>query len=222
MLTHDTPRVLELGEVNAFVLAPNTALFRGAAVGDNGSGFARPLVAGDKFLGFCESYACNLPPSPAVPAAQGGDALVNVLASGRAQLKVAGLKATSVGAPVFALDENSFSLSGFPNSSIGTVHRVLGDGTAIVAFGHCALVLPTSHKLLLAGSHKTQGGGGMEKIPLPGLLTTDLVQVNIAVIGKTPSKVQCATPTLGSLHVTFDVDPGTDHVLHYVIYRAVS
>src|SRR5579862_2829690 len=122
MLTRDTPRVWELGEVNAWPLAPNTSIFQGAAVGDNGSGLARPLQAGDKFLGFCEAFTSNLPPSPAVPAAQGSEAGARVLTSGLVELEVAGVKATSFGAPVYASDDNTFTASGPPNSFLGTVH----------------------------------------------------------------------------------------------------
>jgi hypothetical protein len=222
MLTKEIPRVLDLGEVNTFVLAASTTIFRGAAVGDNGLGFARPLIAGDTFLGFCESTATNLPSSPGVPAAQGGNGKVKVLCSGRMQLMVAGLKSARVQAPVYAVDDNNFTLTAGVNSFLGAVHRVVDDTTAIVAFGHLASASQALHKVLLAGSYKTVGGGVMEKIPLPGLLTTDFVQVTPVSLGKNPCKLLYATPVLGSLHLSFDADPGTDHVLHYVIYRAVA
>lgn len=222
MLTRDTPRVWELGEVNAWPLAPNTTIFQGAAVGDNGSGLARPLQAGDKFLGFCEAFVSNLPPSPAVPAAQGNQAAVRVLTSGLVELEVSGINATSFGAPVYASDDNSFTLNGPPNSFIGTVHRPLLTGKTIVAFGHYVRTRLPSHTLVFAGSHKTTGGNAMEKIALPGLLASDLAHVQLTAVGKKPSVIQSATTTAGSLHITFDNDPSTDHVLAYGVYRALT
>ena len=222
MLTHDNPRVWALGEVNSFVLAPNTTLFRGAAVGDNGSGLARPLQAGDQFLGFCEAFVSNLPPSPAVPAAQGGDDRVRVLTSGRVQLEVAGVKVGSLGATVYAVDDDNFTLSGCPNSPFGTVYRVVREGIAVVAFGHQSAPRLPSHSVVAAGTHKTTGGHALEKIALPGLRVTDMVHVSLASPGKTPRTVQHSIALLNSLQVTFNDDPGADHVVQYVVYRALG
>lgn len=222
MLTQESPRVWELGNVNSFVLAPNTTVFRGAAVGDSGNGFARPLNAGDRFLGFCEATVSSLPPSPAVPAVQGGNSRVRVLANGLVQLPVAGLKATAFGATVYAVDDDSFTLSGCPNSPLGTVYRVVSEGIAIVAFGHQAAPTLPSHTVVLAGHHKTTGGSALEKVALPGLKTTDMVHVGLSAVGKTPRTVQYSVATGNSLHVNFDADPGNDHVLHYVVYRALA
>lgn len=224
MLTRDTPRVWELGEVNAWSLATNTTLFQGAAVGDNGSGLARPLQAGDKFLGFCEAFVSTLPSSPSLGlrAAQEENVQVRVLTSGIVELDVAGVKATSFGMPVYASDDNSFTLSGPPNSFIGTVHRPLLNGKTIVAFGHHVRAGVPSHTLVFAGNHKTIGGNVMEKVALPGLLGSDVVCTQLNAVGKNPCGIKTATATANSLHVTFDNDPGTDHVFAYVIYRALT
>lgn len=222
MLSKDTPRVWELGNVNQFPLAGSATIFQGAAVGDNGLGFARSLVAGDKFLGFSESYVSALSPSSGLPGALEGDTSVRVLSNGFVQLSVTGLKATSLHSPVYASDDSSFTLSGGLNSPLGSVDRVLDNGTAIVAFGGCVATFAASHRLLFAGSHKTAGGAVMEKIALPGLLVSDIAQVTVVALGKTPCLIKAAMPTAGSLHVTFDNDPSSDHALHYIIYRAVA
>lgn len=222
MLTRDTPRVWELGEVNAWPLAPQTTIFQGAAVGDNGSGLARPLQAGDKFLGFCEAFVSNLPPSPAVPAAQGDNSCARLLTSGLVELDVTGVKATSFGVPIYASDDNTFTLNGPPNSFIGTVHRPLLNGKTIVAFGHHVRSGVASHTVVFAGSHKTTGGNVMEKVALSGLLPSDVVTTQLNGIGKTPCTIKLATATANSLHVTFDNDPSTDHVVAYLVHRTVT
>lgn len=221
MLTRDTHRVWELGEVSAWPLAPNTSLFQGAAVGDNGSGFARPLQAGDPFLGFCEAFVSNLSPSPVVPAAQGSEACARVLTSGLVEIEVAGVKASSFGAPVYASDDNTFSLNGL-SSFIGTVHRPLLSGKTMVAFGHRMRSGVAPYVVVFAGSHKTTGGNALEKVALPGLSVSDVVQVQLTAVGKKPCVIQMAASAANSLHVTFDNDPATDHVVAYVVYRAVT
>ena len=210
MLSKNTARIWELGQVTALSVATGFVLLQGAAVGDNGEGQARPLQAGDRFLGFCEETAC----SDAVTWAR-------VLSSGLVELEVAGLKPSSLQALVYASDDSSFTLSGFPNSPIGTVHRITEKGTAIVAFGCSAVPALSLYRLISAGSHTTTGGSSLEKIPLPGLLASDGVQANLAILGKTPVSLLCATAGVNKLQLTFSADPGKDHVLHYQVMRTV-
>jgi hypothetical protein len=210
MLSKNTPRIWELGNVNEFLLTSDALIYQGAAVGDNGAGRARPLQAGDKFLGFAEKEASTREGAPSV----------RVLSSGLVQLFIVGLKPTSVYGLVYATDDASFGLT--QGSLIGTVYRVLSNGEAIVAFGQSAYPPLAPYRLLLAGQHKTTGGHATEKIPLPGLLPNDIVQVMVAGSGKTPCTVQSATPGTGSLQVVFSGDPTTDHLLHYVVYRSMT
>lgn len=132
----EVPRSYELGEVNELPLAPMTRIALGAAVGDNSSGCARELVAGDKFLGFCESAACNIPYEGSDH--QRIDTHVRLLSAGRVQLAVKGLKSSSLGATVYASEADSFTLTAASNSPMGTVYRVVNNEQAIVAFGYYA------------------------------------------------------------------------------------
>jgi hypothetical protein len=222
MLTRDVARVWELGNVTAWPLAPQSALFQGSAVGDNGSGCARPLQAGDKFLGFCEAFTTNLPLSPDVPAPQEEATFVRILSSGIVELDVAGVKATAFGLPVYASDDASFTLSGPPNSFVGTVHRVLLSGKTLVAFGHQVRACVASHTIVFAGSHKTTGGNVLEKMALPGLLASDVVHVQLSNVGKKPCMLQAAAAALNSVQLTFDNDPGNDTVFSYVVTRSLN
>ena len=209
MLSKHTPRVWELGQATALRVAAGSILFQGAAIGDNGEGQARSLQAGDCFLGFSEDTACS-------------DAItwVRVLTSGSVELEVAGLKASSLQAVVYASDDSNFTLSGFPNSPIGRVHRITESGTAIVAFGCSTAPQLSPYQLITAGSHTTSGGSPTEKIPLAGLLASDLMHTSIAVLGKTPVSLLCSTAGVNKLQLTFSSDPGKDHVVQYFIFRA--
>lgn len=220
MLSKHTPRIWELGRVTALPVAADSTLYQGAAVGDNGEGQARPLQAGDRFLGFCEDVTFNVAHLPQSTETD-KTAWVRVLTSGLVELEVAGLKASSLQAVVTAIDDSSFSLSGFPNSPIGRVHRITESGSAIVAFGSSAAPLLSPYRLITAGSHTTTGGSPIEKIPLQGIVASDLVHVTLAALGKAPVSLLCATAGLNKLQLTFSGDPGKDHVLHYQVMRAV-
>ena len=126
-LATDTARDYELGDVNELPVIASDIIYEGAAVGDNGSGYARPLVAGDPFRGFAESKADNALGSA-------GDVTIRVLARGKVRLAIGSLAITDVGKPVYASDDNTFVLTQSTNSHIGRVHRYVAAGVAIVSF----------------------------------------------------------------------------------------
>lgn len=126
-LATDTARDYELGDVNELPVITSDIIYEGAAVGDNGSGYARPLVAGDPFRGFAEAKADNALGSA-------GDVTIRVLARGKVRLVIGALAITDVGKPVYASDDNTFVLTQSSNSHIGRVHRYVASGIAIVSF----------------------------------------------------------------------------------------
>lgn len=102
-------------------------IYQGAAVGDNGSGYARPLVAGDPFRGFAKDDVDN-------SAGSAGDKTVELVTKGRVQLAVSGLAITDVGKDVYASDDDTFVLTKSTNTRIGFVHRYVSSGVGIVEF----------------------------------------------------------------------------------------
>jgi hypothetical protein len=101
-------------------------IFEGAAVGDNGSGFARPLVAGDPFKGFAETEQDNT-------AGAAGDLNVKVRVRGYFRLAVAALVAADLGKPVYASDDDTFVLTEGANSYVGRVVRFEAAGIGMVS-----------------------------------------------------------------------------------------
>ena len=127
-LAKDTPRDYQLGEMEEYPVIATDIIYEGAAVGENGSGYARPLVAADKFLGFATRKADN-----AVGSA--GDARVIVRQKGKIRLAISGLAITANDRPaVYASDDNTFTLTSESNSLIGKVSRWVSTGVAIVEF----------------------------------------------------------------------------------------
>lgn len=127
-LAVDTPRDYQLGFMEDYPVIAADIIYQGAAVGENGLGYARPLVALDPFLGFAMQTTDN-----SLGAA--GDKLAQVRVSGRAKLAIAGLAITANDRPaVYASDDNTFTLTALNNSKIGWVSRWISTGVAIVEF----------------------------------------------------------------------------------------
>jgi hypothetical protein len=139
-LAANTPRAYELGTRNAIPVIATDIIYEGAAVGVvDGSGHARPLVAGDRFAGFAERKADN---------SAGAAAAINVevIKSGEVQLTVSGAVITDVGQPVYATDDNAFVFSPVGASFIGFVKRFVSSGVVIVDFDAMAYRDPWGHK----------------------------------------------------------------------------
>lgn len=126
-LAKNEPRAYELGNDNHIPMIAADIIYEGAAVGDNGSGYARPLSAGDPFRGFSTEKVDN-------SAGAAGDKNVPVISKGRILLDVASLAITDVGAPVYASDDDTFVLTESTNSYIGRAVRFVSTGVGIVEF----------------------------------------------------------------------------------------
>lgn len=102
-------------------------IYEGAAVGDNASGYMRPLAAGDEFRGFAVANVDNSTGSA-------GDKRVKLRRQGIVSLAVTGATAvTDVGKPVYASDDATFTLT--PTASeIGTVAKWVTSTTCLVYF----------------------------------------------------------------------------------------
>lgn len=126
-LAVDVVRSYQLGDRNHLPVVATDIIYEGAAVGDNGSGYARPLVAGDPFRGFCVYRADN-----ATGAA--GAINVEVKQEGTVQLAVGSAAITDVGKPVYASDDATFTLTATSNSYVGRIVRFISTGVVMVEF----------------------------------------------------------------------------------------
>lgn len=126
-LAANSARDFELGDVNELPVVASDIIYEGSAVGDNASGYARPLVAGDKFKGFAESKADN-------SSGSAGDINVRCKAKGRVKLSISGLVVGDLGKRVYASDDDTFTLTAGSNSEVGFVYRFVSSGVGIVEF----------------------------------------------------------------------------------------
>jgi hypothetical protein len=126
-LAVDKPRAYELGDFNSFPVIASDIIYEGAAVGDNASGYARPLAAGDPFLGFAQEKIDNSTGSA-------GDKRVRVHDSGKIVLPITSLAITDRGKAVYASDDDTFTLTPSTNTYIGSVVRWISTGYGLIAF----------------------------------------------------------------------------------------
>lgn len=127
-LAKDTPRTYEIGDRGEFPVIASDIIYEGAAVGENGSGYARPLTAGDVFLGFAEKKADN-------SSGAAGAIKVRVIEKGKIKAPISSLAVTANDrAAVYMSDDNTFTLTATSNSLIGYVARWVSTGIGIVEF----------------------------------------------------------------------------------------
>ena len=130
-LAANKPRDFVLGETQDLPVIASDIIYEGAAVGENASGYFRPLVAGDAFAGFAQSPADN-------SAGAAGAINVRVKSRGRIVLAVTGVTAvTDEGSTVYAADDDSFTLTVGSNSPIGKVVRYIS-GTSVEVYFEAA------------------------------------------------------------------------------------
>ena len=121
-------RDYQLGDTEEYPVIADDIIYQGAAVGENASGYSRPLQAGDPFQGFAEAMADNA-------GGAAGAVNVNVKARGRVVLAISGIGITANDRPVvYASDDNTFTLTASTNSPIGRVSRWVSTGVAVVEF----------------------------------------------------------------------------------------
>lgn len=143
-LAANSPRTMELGDVNEFPVIASDIIYEGAAVGIvTGTGHARPLTSVDQFVGFAEEKVDN---------SAGAAAAINVRVQkkGVAILAVTGAVITDVGLPVYAQDDNAFSFLKTSGVFVGFARRFVSSGYMAVEFD--AGVLTDPHGGLLAAS----------------------------------------------------------------------
>lgn len=136
-LSANTKRVFEFNEdplLNDVPVIASDIIYEGAAVGESSStGNARPLVAGDVFLGFAVAKADNSSGSV-------GDTYVRVRQKGIVKLTVTGVTADDdLGIAVYASDDDTFTTSSTGNTQIGKLIRWISSTTCMVRFEAAAV-----------------------------------------------------------------------------------
>ncbi len=124
-LSADTPQAYEQGFINTLPVLANAVIYEGAAVGLS-SGYARGLVAGDRFQGFCREKVTGT--------ASNGGINVKVQDKGKIKATLASVAVTDVGSKAYMSADGTFTLTSSGNSQVGHVHRYVTTNTCIIEF----------------------------------------------------------------------------------------
>lgn len=131
-LAANKQRPYELGQRNDLPVIASDIIYEGAAVGlVDATGHARPLTAADRFAGFAVAKADN----SAGTAAAINVEVVNI---GQIELAVSGAVITDVGLPVYASDDDTFTLNPADGPFVGFVKRFVSAGVVVVDFNAAA------------------------------------------------------------------------------------
>ena len=132
-LAADQPREYGTADFDDYPVIASDIIYQGAAVGENGSGYARPLVAADPFLGFAEGTVDN-------SSGAAGAKTVRVLTRGVIKLPITSAAITlNDRQAVYASDDNTFTLTATSNTLIGYARRWVSTGIVLVEFDTLAV-----------------------------------------------------------------------------------
>lgn len=104
-------------EMRTFKVADSAHIFKGALVGLTAGGYARPLVAGDAFIGIAYEERDN-------SAGSDGDLECRVITIGDFEHALSGASVAHVGRPVFASADNVLTFTAAGNSYVGIAQDV--------------------------------------------------------------------------------------------------
>jgi hypothetical protein len=236
--------------MNDLPVIASDIIYEGAFVGENASGYSRPLVAGDPFQGVCVRQADN-------SSGSAGDIDVRVRARGiLCNQAVTGATAVTANdfPPVYASDDNVLTLTAGSNSLVGNVFRWISSGICDVAFdtprppstvGTADLeadavtnakiaddavsleqldaAITPSHIPKYAGEATWTGGGATLAYTVTGALATDIVVASFHTLGTEGTILQGAVASSDTVTFTLDAaNTSNDAVISYVVYRAAA
>lgn len=194
-LAANKPRSKDQGDVNEIPVIASDIIYEGAAVGVvKASGHARPLTSADRFVGFAEAKADN---------SAGTAAAINVRVkkSGAVQLAVTGAVITDIDQPVYATDDDTFTLLPTGGVFIGFLRRFVSSAVAVVEFDVDKFVDPYG-----GGVYETIAGAktlDLEDTGKTFFVTADAVVTLPATAVFIDCKLVCAGP-YGTVQISAD------------------
>lgn len=207
-LAVDAPMTKVEGILGSIPIIANDIVFEGAMVGDNGAGYGRPLVAGDKFFGHAITKYDNTATGMTGAAGAAGDLNISCF-TGRYRLVVPLVAAiTDVGQPVYASDDAALTLVAPANSYVGVITRYVSATKMEVEFrpGECDEFGPTDSRVTKSADYTTDvpDNGKIIYVDTDTKVITLLAVAGGAVAGYTVTIVNAAANGLALIEVDFN------------------
>lgn len=117
-------------ELRSFQVAAGAHIYKGSLLGLHPSGYARPLLAGDLFVGIAYEEMDN-------SNGANGDRSVRVYTLGDFGLPLPGAGMADIGSPVFAASDETLTFSSDKTSYVGRVQGLLAPHGIILQLETC-------------------------------------------------------------------------------------
>lgn len=216
-LAVNTPLPLAAGMYGSIGIIANDIVYEGAMVGENGAGYGRPLVAGDKFLGHAVKKVDNTASGITGAAGAAGDLNIQLL-TGRYRMIVPLVAAiTDVGQPVYASDDAAYTMVGAGsstgNSYVGVVTRYISATQMEVEFrpGECDEFGPNTANRILKSANYTVLLADSGKIIY---VDTDTVVLTMTAIATLLSGFEVTVVNIAAAGTALiEIDPNSSEVM---------
>ena len=203
----DSPLTFGLGNLNSIPIIASDIVYEGSLVGDNGAGYGRPLVAGDRFVGHAKTKCDNS------ASATAGAKDIQLIGGCRYKMVVdlVGL-ITDVGQPVYASDDATLSMmpavTTVANSYVGVVTRYVSATQMEVEFrpGECDEFGPNTAREVWSASATTAvaDNGKIIYVDTDAQVVTLLAVAAAAYAGYTITVVNIAGAGVALVEVDFN------------------
>jgi hypothetical protein len=218
-----TDRDLEFfatSELLDFPIDAGARIFKGALVGRNRQTLlARPLVAGDEFLGVAYRGADNTYPGN-IP----GGVDVRVFQDIDIVDAVAGVGGSDAGREVYAADDNSLSVNPGSGSREGRIVTVLGGGLARVRCQPCHTYMGVNEgqpHMFLANANHTLGYSHLNRVLLMANTAARTLTLPPVALARAGSWIRLMKTSAAAVAITLD-GAGTETIDGAATYSGVD
>ena len=202
----DSPLTFGLGNLNSIPIIASDIVYEGSLVGDNGAGYGRPLVAGDRFVGHAKCKCDN-----SASATAGAKDIQLIGTRYRMVVDLVAL-ITDVGQPVYASDDATLSLAAAitttANSFVGVITRYVSATQMEVEFrpGECDEFGPNRARVVKSANYTTldTDNGKIIHVDTSAVVITLIAtvkgyEITIVNAGASAATIITATPDAGDL-----------------------
>lgn len=119
-----------------------------------------------------------------------------------------------------SLSTEAAAAGSYPSNRFGKRERQLL--SSVKTYVDALQAVAATHRVVAGGSFTTVGGDANEAIVIAGALATDLAIAVLKTAGATPRTILTTAAATGQINLVMSGDPAADHVVTYLLLRAIS